>query len=89
MIPDRRSSRLIWAQTDTTWMDRAACAGHPQRVFFPPGARGSSRAAKQICANCPVRDNCLNYAITTSCDYGVWGGLDEHERQQHRRKTRQ
>jgi WhiB family redox-sensing transcriptional regulator len=70
---------------------RGACgrpAGKPTRDLFfsPDGERGSAkrrreRAAKAICASCPVREDCASYAIGNHERYGVWGGLSEHERE--------
>ncbi len=37
--------------------------------------------AKAVCAQCPVRMECLEWAIDTRQPHGVWGGLDEHERE--------
>jgi WhiB family redox-sensing transcriptional regulator len=56
-------------------------------VFFPPPhfERKSERAererrAKEICATCPVIEECLDYALTIREPHGVWGGLNESER---------
>jgi hypothetical protein len=48
-------------------------------VFFP-GRGESAGPARQVCAACPVRQPCLDYAITNCIAYGVWGGLTERER---------
>lgn len=85
MIPDRRSQRLIFDHADCRWMDAAACANQPRDIFFPAGGRNTDLQAKAICAGCPVRANCLDYALTTRSDHGVWGGLNPDERHQTRR----
>jgi WhiB family redox-sensing transcriptional regulator len=56
-------------------------------LFFPvakygPGASETDRA-KAVCAGCPVRRQCLQYALATRQMHGVWGGLTEDERQLH------
>jgi WhiB family transcriptional regulator, redox-sensing transcriptional regulator len=38
------------------------------------------RRAKTICAACPVRDECLQHAVTSDERYGIWGGLNQEER---------
>ena len=76
------------------WEDHASCAWveNPE-IFFSeaPGAGAARdiRAAKKVCHDCPVRAQCLDYALTCerSPDFpggphGVWGGLDHHERRQ-------
>ena len=61
------------------WRELAACRGTDLEVFFPE--RGESAGpARQVCAVCPVRQPCLDYAITNRIAYGVWGGLAERER---------
>jgi len=61
------------------WRELAACRGTDLEVFFPE--RGESAGpARQVCAACPVRQPCLDYAITNRIAYGVWGGLTERER---------
>lgn len=76
----------------TDWSDRAACRGMPLTLFFgPEGERKQQRerrehAAKAICARCPARVECLDYALTTPEKYGVWGGMGEDERVTERRR---
>ena len=41
--------------------------------------------AKQVCAECDARVECLEYAISTNQDSGIWGGTSEEERRQMRR----
>lgn len=63
-----------------TWESRAACADKPQDWFFP--AVGELHAAaKAVCARCPVRRECLTFALTNGEQHGVWGGLTPGERQ--------
>jgi WhiB family redox-sensing transcriptional regulator len=69
------------------WQWRAACRGQDAALFFPPGNLESKderlvreRRAKSICAVCPVRLECLEYAVRIREPHGVWGGLNELER---------
>jgi WhiB family redox-sensing transcriptional regulator len=67
------------------WQDRANCKGANADLFFPE--RGAStRAAKAICRECQVREECLEFAITTGEKFGIWGGLSERERRRIRRE---
>jgi WhiB family redox-sensing transcriptional regulator len=61
------------------WRDRAACRGADLHVFFP-GRGESAEPARQICARCPVRQPCLDYAISHGITHGIWGGLAERDR---------
>lgn len=74
---------------DLAWMEGALCVDHDPEYWFPPTGGGrdpgsrmlvKARAAKAVCADCPVRTECLTYAFETDQRYGVWGGLDEFER---------
>ena len=68
------------------WQTAAACRGMDSEAFFhPPNERARRRririqAAKAICATCPVIQQCLDHALQTGEQYGVWGGLSEGER---------
>jgi WhiB family transcriptional regulator, redox-sensing transcriptional regulator len=67
------------------WQDSASCTGADADLFFPE--RGAStRRAKQICAECTVRVECLEYAICTGEKFGIWGGLSERERRRIRKE---
>jgi WhiB family redox-sensing transcriptional regulator len=57
-------------------------------LWFPEQG-GSGATAKLICAKCPVRRECLDYALAEPEPLmGVWGGLTAHERRQPRRQYR-
>ena len=61
------------------WRYRAACRGTDLTVFFP-GRGESAEPARQICASCPVREPCLDYALRHGITNGIWGGLTERGR---------
>ena len=65
--------------TPTDWFVHAACRGEPTDVFFPV-LEAQAAAAKQICAACRVREECLELALETRPADGVWGGLTPIER---------
>jgi WhiB family transcriptional regulator, redox-sensing transcriptional regulator len=74
-----------------SWLDRAACAAMAAQLFFAPdGERPQEREireakAKTVCALCPVRAQCLDFALANSIKYGIWGGLNKEERARERR----
>jgi WhiB family redox-sensing transcriptional regulator len=85
---------LTHDQVDSEWMNDAACAGENLDLFFPDDRRDGHnakavRAAKAICATCPVQTECLDYALTTGIKFGVWGGTSERDRRPLRRQLRQ
>jgi WhiB family transcriptional regulator, redox-sensing transcriptional regulator len=76
------------------WADRAACKDMPLVLFFgEDGERRKVRefreeVAKQVCAGCPVKEDCLDFAMDRDRPekYGVYGGLNEDERASERRR---
>jgi WhiB family redox-sensing transcriptional regulator len=74
------------------WRCKAACIGTDVEVFFPAGTSGPAleqiEQAKDYCRRCEVATQCLEWALETNQDAGVWGGLSEDERRSVRR-TRQ
>jgi len=75
-----------------SWRACAACADVPSDVFFPVGETGEALVqiarAKAVCARCPVRESCLDFALRTNQQYGIWGGTDEDQRRRIRRRWR-
>ena len=74
------------------WLEQALCIDEDPELFFPVGTTGPAidqiADAKQVCFRCPVRATCLDWALDTAQDAGVWGGLDEEERRMIRRARR-
>lgn len=74
----------------TEWMSQGRCSGDgkPQEyisamyhAFFPDvGGPGTGMSAKILCMACPVKDECLDYALRNRIKEGIWGGLNERER---------
>ncbi|WP_091179066.1 WhiB family transcriptional regulator [Microlunatus flavus] len=66
------------------WRADAACVGENLDVFFPLGDQATHHAlsnqAKEICSRCPVMDTCRAWALRTSPEFGIFGGLTAHER---------
>ena len=73
------------------WRHRAACLTEDPELFFPIGNTGPAlqqiEEAKAVCQRCPVMEICLKWAIETSQDAGVWGGLSEDERRSLKRRA--
>jgi WhiB family transcriptional regulator, redox-sensing transcriptional regulator len=72
---------------DTEWMGRGNCANESPSLFFPSDGVGVE-IARKICASCPVKDPCLEYALVNRIDHGVWGGCSERERRRILRRRR-
>ena len=85
---------LSWDRTidwdENLWRRLAACRDSAPDLFFPIGATGLAldqiEAAKTICLGCPVRDECLEFALETNQEAGIWGGTSEDERRHLRRE---
>lgn len=81
---------LYRALKDRPWLKHAACRGletalwHPERGDSPDG----TEKAKAICATCPVKKECLDWAVTHYERHGIWGGLNEKERRKLRQSRR-
>jgi WhiB family redox-sensing transcriptional regulator len=74
---------------DLQWQQSAACRGEAASSFYPPLhferkelRLARERVAKSICALCPVRQDCLSFALRTAEPHGIWGGLNELERRE-------
>jgi len=71
---------------DDRWFVPAACRDIDQQLFFEPESEGAElrakriRAAKALCADCPVRRECLLFALAKPERYGIWGGYTARER---------
>ena len=76
-----------------SWRSEASCRSADPDLFFPVGTTGPAvsqiEAAKIVCRACPVREPCLEFALTTNQDSGVWGAASEEERRALRRQRLQ
>ncbi len=85
---------------EVMWQHQAACRDVDTNVFFPVGTVGMTeydaavREAKRVCAWCPVKQECLDYAIrelgvgSANDDLGIYGGMTFAERRSFVRKRR-
>ncbi|WP_236830949.1 WhiB family transcriptional regulator [Blastococcus sp. KM273128] len=75
------------AESDDSWRIDALCAETDPEAFFPEKG-GSTRDAKRVCTGCPVRAECLEFALANDERFGIWGGLSERERRRVRLQRR-
>lgn len=69
------------------WMDQANCRDMDVNLFFPQVTGGNyDPFAREVCASCPVQEECLWYANETSADVGMFGGLSPEQRRLWRKK---
>lgn len=71
---------------ELSWQADALCAQTDPEAFFPEKG-GSTRDAKRVCNECPVREACLEYAMDNDERFGIWGGLSERERRRLRKQA--
>ena len=84
------ASSLALGSADYSWRDHALCRDTDPELFFPVGTTGIALVqidkARQVCGECDVRSECLDFALETNQDSGIWGGLSEEERRVIRRQ---
>lgn len=85
---------LTWTRTHDwdadDWRDRASCRSIDPDLFFPVGTTGSAlvqiETAKAVCEACDAQPACLEFALATNQESGVWGGTSEEERRKLRKQ---
>lgn len=74
------------------WRHQAICRDEDPELFFPVGTTGPAllqiAEAKAVCRRCPVTESCLQWALESGQDAGVWGGMSEDERRALKRRNR-
>ena len=87
-LTQSRSLSLSIDQDD--WRDYSACRDTDPDLFFPVGTTGPAieqiETAKAVCRACDVQGACLEFALVTNQDSGIWGGTSEEERRAIRRQ---
>ncbi len=75
----------------TEWRAAGACLSADPELFFPiaegSAADGQTSSALRVCAGCAVRQQCLDFAMTTGEADGIWGGTTPDERIRARRRS--
>ncbi len=83
------ASSLTLAHADYSWRSNSLCRDTDPDLFFPIGTTGHAltqiERAKEVCGECPVSIECLEFALETNQDSGIWGGTSEEERRTIRR----
>lgn len=85
---------LTWTRTHDwdagDWRERASCRSVDPELFFPVGTTGIAidqiEKAKAVCRSCAAMDECLEFALATNQESGVWGGKSEEERRKLRKR---
>lgn len=87
-LPERSEARHnldieseLPASIDWEWRADALCAKNisPTLDWFPKKHK-KANAEKNVCAVCPVRQECVTYSVVTWQPWGVWGGYNDRER---------
>lgn len=85
---------LTWSRTFDwdldDWRMRASCRDTDPDLFFPVGTTGIAleqiEAAVSVCRQCEVQAACLEFALATNQESGIWGGTSEEERRKLRKQ---
>ena len=84
------ASSIALGTAASDWRDDALCRDTDPELFFPVGTTGHALVqidhAKAVCGECPSAQGCLDFALETNQDSGIWGGLTEEERRVIRRR---
>ncbi|SKO15618.1 WhiB family transcriptional regulator [Mycobacteroides abscessus] len=78
-------SSRISTDTSEDWRATGVCSQVGGDTWFPDRG-GSTSDAKRVCHGCPVKGECLEWALANDERFGVWGGLSERERRALQRK---
>nr|WP_316044726.1 WhiB family transcriptional regulator [Acidiferrimicrobium sp. IK] len=81
------SRNIEWDVDD--WRDNASCRDTDPDLFFPIGTTGPAieqiESAKRVCCACEAQEACLEFALATNQESGIWGGTSEEERRKLRK----
>lgn len=61
------------------WMELGSCRGVTTNIFFPEPYEVPSQAARRLCRRCPVKQECLQYALDHG-EVGIWGNTTDADR---------
>lgn len=80
------SQTVKLTETFSDWRSEAPCAGYDPDIFFDRAESNQAIAqqAKAICSSCPMIRKCLDTAMISNEEYGIWGGMDPDERRAYR-----
>ena len=83
--PERFDFAEMVAALTPPWKVQAACTPDDADLFWPERGEDAD-TAKRICSGCPVRRECLTYALRSNERDGIWGGMSGKERRRLRRE---
>jgi hypothetical protein len=90
MIQTKKSSALyVEMVKEMSEMGGAPCENAPDMFFIDeqdPLGREKMRISRALCADCPIKMKCLQYALEANEAHGIWGGLTRNERNVLKRK---
>ncbi|MBU1227628.1 MAG: WhiB family transcriptional regulator [Actinobacteria bacterium] len=81
-----RSDVSLLDLDERPWAAYGSCRGADPDLFFPGEALDPDEGLK-ICSGCPVRDECLWWALENRIHFGIWGGTTERERRRLMRRS--
>ncbi|WP_240496438.1 WhiB family transcriptional regulator [Streptomyces torulosus] len=85
------AAHLPATEAGVDWRHNAVCREEDPELFFPIGNTGPAllqiEEAKAVCRRCPVIERCLQWALESGEESGVWGGLSEDERRAMKRRA--
>lgn len=87
-VHDLNVSALLAPKDDISWMKRGKCVGTHPDTFFPEQGQ-SSTSARDKCVGCPVRVDCLRYALRNEVKWGIWGNTSWRERRKILKRQRE
>ena len=83
------ASVIALANAEYGWRSEALCRDTDPELFFPIGTTGGAllqiEQAQAVCRQCPVQADCLEFALATNQEAGIWGGTTEEERRKLRK----
>lgn len=84
------ASTRIDSEPADDWRHKSICRDEDPELYYPIGTSGPAllqiEQAKATCRRCPVKDECLQFALDAGIDTGIWGGLSEEERRAVKRR---
>lgn len=83
LLNRNRTDFLAGINNPPSWSVDTPCAQADPDAWFPEKG-GSPAEAKRICADCDVREQCLQWALDNKEHWGIWGGMSEHDRRRIR-----
>jgi WhiB family transcriptional regulator, redox-sensing transcriptional regulator len=78
--PERTFAPLAPLADDLEWQLKGSCRGLLDDATFFPERQSAAGRGKRICAECPIKGQCLDWAMAHGEPWGTWGGLTEWER---------